>query len=261
MHRNAARAVLLLFVNRSAASGDVQRYTATTATAFMISKRWFTTFATLALTLGVCRVAHANSLSPYVYFWPGIVSITLVYAFPASLLAAFIERPFLTAAGIKRRPLVLSLRANFVSTIVGILLIPIGYPALYTVGPLWCLAAFGVSCSVELFYLRRYSHQSFTSGWAVAGNCVSSAVLMLLPPIAIAIRQNNFQLAWSLEPHQTWMAWSSLGVSVALFLASFALPVVTKTAAVSTESDTLASTSSEVEAERESIKMETETAV
>ena len=227
----------------------------------MIAKRWFTAFAVLAITLGVCRVAHANSLSPYVYFWPGIISITLVYAFPASLLAAFIERPFLTAAGIKRRPLVLSLRANFLSTIAGILLIPIGYPALYTIGPLWCIAAFGVSCAVEIFYLRRFSHQSFTWGWAAGGNALSSAALMILPPIAIAIRQNNYQLAWSLEPHQAWMAWSALGVSVALFLASFTWPVVAKTETMSTDSDISASTSSDVVAETEPIQIETETAV
>ena len=194
-------------------------------------------------------------------FWPGIISITLVYAFPASLLAAFIERPFLTAAGIKCRPLVLSLRVNFVSTIAGILLIPIGYPALYTIGPLWCLVAFGVSCVVEIFCLRRFSHQSFTWGWAVAGNAVSSAVLMILPPIAIAIRQNNNQLAWSLEPHETWMGLSSLGVSLALFLASFAFPVAAKNEAVSTNSDTRTSTSGDVESDGEPIEMETETAI
>lgn len=224
----------------------------------MISKHWFTTFATLVLTLGLCRVAYANSLSPYVYFWPGIISITLVYAFPASLLAAFIERPFLTVAGIKLRPFVLSLQANFVSTIVGILLIPIGYPALSMIGPLWCIAAFGISCMVEIFYLRRYSYQTFSSGWAVAGNAVSSAVLMILPLIAIVIKQNNYQLALSLEPHERWMALSAFGVSVALFLLSFALPVVAQAAAESTETADPASTSSVVKDERNSSRMETD---
>ncbi len=232
--------------------------TATAVSTFMIAKRWSTASAALAITLGVSRVAHANGISPYVYFWPGIISITLVYAFPASLLAAFIERPFLTAAGIKRRPLVLSLRANFVSTIVGILLIPIGYPALYTIGPLWCLAAFGVSCLVEVFYLRRFSRQSFTWGWAVVGNTVSGAVLMILPPTAIAIRQNNYQLASSLEPHEGWMALSSLGVSVALFLASFVIPVAAKNEAAD---DTRTSTPGERKSEGEPMDMETETAV
>jgi hypothetical protein len=202
----------------------------------MIPTRWFTAFAALAITLGFCSVAHANTIAPYVYFWPGIISVMLVYAFPASLLAAFIERPFLTAAGIKRRPLVLSLRANFVS-IVGILLIPIGLPALYTIGPFWCLVAFSVSCIVEIFYLRRFSHQLVTWGWVVAGNVISSAALMTLPPIAFAIKQYNYQLASSIEPHQVWMTLSSIGVSVFLFLASFAMRVVAKPETVSIDSN------------------------
>lgn len=227
----------------------------------MSARRRFTTFTALALAIDVCRVAHANSLSPYVYFWPGIISITLVYAFPASLLAAFLERPFLTAAGIKRRPLVLSLRANFLSTIVGILLIPIGYPALYAIGPLWCIAAFGVSCAVEILYLRRFAQQSFTWGWAVAGNAISSAVLMILPPIAIAIRQNNYQLAWSLEPHQVWLSWWSLGVSVALFLVSFACPVAPEPESAATDSDITASTTFELDADKAPIETDAESAI
>ncbi|MBW3540082.1 MAG: hypothetical protein KY476_07425 [Planctomycetes bacterium] len=227
----------------------------------MIARHSLIALSAFAITLCVCRVAHANSLSPYVYFWPGIVSITLVYAFPASLLAAFLERPFLTAAGIKRRPLVLSLRANFLSTIAGILLIPIGDPALYTIGPLWCIVAFGVSCAVEIFYLRRFSHQSFTWGRVAGGNAVSSAVLMILPPIAIAIRQSNYRLAWSLEPHQAWLAWSSLAVSVALFLASFAWPSVAKSETAPIDSDIPGSTATELEADSVPSEMETETTV
>ncbi len=175
-----------------------------------------------------CRVAHANSLSPYVYFWPGVVSLTLVYAFPASLLVAFIERPFLAAAGIRRRPLVLSLRANFLSTIAGILLIPIGYPALYTIGPLWSVIAFAVSCTIEVSYLRRRSEQAFSRGWVIGGNAVSSAILLLLPLIAIAIEQNNRQWAWFLESHMLWLNMLAVGISVAVFLGSFALPVAAK---------------------------------
>lgn len=169
--------------------------------------------------------AHANSLSPYVYFWPGVVSITLVYAFPASLLASFLERPFLTAAGIRHRPLVLSLRANFLSTVVGILLVPIGYPALYMLGPLWCVIAFFVSCLVEFRYLRSKVEQAIAWGWVVGGNAVSSVVLMVLPPIAILIKQNHEQWARTLEPHEGWLHATSALVSVAAFLISFAWPM------------------------------------
>ncbi len=188
-------------------------------------KRCLSTIGAVTMMFGFYRVAHANSISPYVYFWPGIISIAVMYAFPASLLAAFIERPFLTYAGIRRRPLVLSLRANFVSTIVGIVLIPIGYPALYVLGPVWCLAAFCISCFVEISYHRRFSHQSFTWSWAIGGNAASSLTLMLLPVVAIAIAHNQYALASSLEPHQTWLILTSLGTSVIVFLVSFAVPI------------------------------------
>ncbi|MHB1037468.1 MAG: hypothetical protein ACYC35_18825 [Pirellulales bacterium] len=184
----------------------------------------FTAIMFVVVAFGVCGVAHANSIAPYVWFWPGIVSITLVYAFPASVLAAFLERPFLTAAGLNRRALVLSLRANFVSAVVGILLVPVGYPALYAIGPLWCLAAFGVSCAVELAYLRRFFPR-LAWGWVVGGNAVSSIVLMALPPITLAIKEHYARLAWSLEPHETWLNCVCLVGSLALFLTSFACPV------------------------------------
>ena len=224
----------------------------------MTLRRWFTAFVTAGATLGMCRIAYANSISPYVWFWPGVVSITLIYAFPASLLAAFVERPFLTAGGIKHRPLVLSLRANFLSTLVGLLLIPIGWPALYTIGPLWCVVAFGVSCAVEVFYLRRFSHQAFRWGWAVGANVVSSIILIMLPPVALTIKQNYYRLAWSLEPHEMWLTWSSLAVSITAFVASFALPVRREAIEPSPDSDDMAApTLDKVEAEDASVEIET----
>lgn len=224
----------------------------------MVAKRFVVTFLAFAVTVGICRVAHANSVSPFVYFWPGIISLGLTYAFPASLLAAFIERPFLTAAGIERRVLVLSLRANFVSTIVGILLVPIGYPALYTIGPLWCIAAFGVSCVVEILCLRRFGRQSFAWRWVVGGNAISSVVLMMLPPIALATWHISYRFARSFEMHEMWLAWSSFGVSIILFLASFMLPIAAS--APLTDSESPVTTSSEKDSESDCLEIEAETA-
>jgi hypothetical protein len=188
-----------------------------------MNQHLFRAIVFLAAILGVCGVARADSISPYVFFWPGVISIMLVYAFPASVLAAFLERPFLTAAGINHRALILSLRANFLSAVVGILLIPVGFFAIFAfqIGLLWCLFSFAVSCTVEIAYLRRFPDR-LAWGWVIAGNAFSSVVLMLLPPIAMVIKQNYYRLAWSLEPHETWLKWASLASSLALFLISFA---------------------------------------
>lgn len=190
----------------------------------MKAARWLAVCVTVAVVMGVCRVAHANSISPYVWFWPGVVSIYLPYAFPASLLAAFVERPFLTAGGIDRRSLVISLRANFLSAVIGLLLFPIGEPALYLTGPLWCLMAFGISCVVEIRYVRRFS-EGFRWGWAIGGNTASSLLLMIIPPFTLVLKQSYPALAWSLEPYEMSMVWGSLGLSIGVFLLSFACPV------------------------------------
>jgi hypothetical protein len=162
---------------------------------------------------------YADVIAPFVWFWPGIVSISFVYAFPASLLAAFVERPFLSLAGVNQRPLMLSLRANFVSAIVGILLSPIGNTVFYTYGILWCLIAFAISCLVEIYYLRFF----FRVGvwWIILGNAISSGLLMATPPIALVLEQNHHPMARALEPHETWMNITAVCVSLVVFLASF----------------------------------------
>jgi hypothetical protein len=223
----------------------------------MTRKHWFTTFAALAVTLGVCRIASANMVSPYVYFWPGFISFSIAFAFPASVLAAFIERPFLTAAGVKRRTLVFSMRANFLSTIAGILIVPIGYHVFFAIGPIWSVMAVGASCFIEISYLRGFSRQSCTLGWAVAGNIVSSVVLIAIPHLAVEIRDNYRHLARALAEQEAWLGWAALGVSIALFLASFAWRVKI----APTNPDIPASARPDEDAENTQIDLEPETDV
>jgi hypothetical protein len=183
--------------------------------------------AALLGALGVCRLAQANTISPYVYYWPGIVSVMPVYAFPASLLAAFLERPFLTAAGVARRPLVLSLRANFFSTIVGVLFVPLADVLLYVIGPLWCVVAFGISisCVVEISYLRGFAQGDCRRWILVAGNAASSGTLMVLSVVTASIGDAHRHWARSLESHHDWLMWCSLGASLAVFLGGLFWPV------------------------------------
>ena len=183
----------------------------------MTRKHSQTAWFFLLAVLGLCDIAQANSISPYVYFWPGVISITVIYAFPASVLAALLERPFLTIAGIKNRTLVWSLRANFYSTLVGLLLIPLGSQALYTIGVLWCVIAFGVSCLTEVTYLRLRAHQQFAWRWVVGGNAVSSLVLMVVPPFVLWIKQHNQHLVELVGQHQTWFGGLACVLSVLVF--------------------------------------------
>jgi hypothetical protein len=184
------------------------------------------TCATLLLgiiTFGLCSTANANSTSPLVYYYPG-AAIMPLYAFTASLLAAFIERPFLTAAGVRYRALTYSLRANFFSTLVGILISPVGLIALYVVGPLAFILTFLVSSCVKIFYLRRHSHQRFDRSWVVGGNALSSAMLVFIPAISSAIELHWHRLTVFINAHLGLLTWALFLGSLAVFVASFLRP-------------------------------------
>jgi fucose 4-O-acetylase-like acetyltransferase len=183
----------------------------------MAVRRWFMSFLATSIVLGASGVAYADAISPYAFFWSGVGTINPILAFPASLLAAFVERPFLTAAGLEGRALVLSLRANFLSAIVGIVLIPVAIPALYVLGPFWYLAAFVTSVVVEGEYLRRFDARL---GLPVA--FVSSVLLLGIEPAATVIDANYEAADQLMAPHGLWLTCVSLVVSLAVFLSSFA---------------------------------------
>jgi hypothetical protein len=109
--------------------------------------------------------------------------------------------------------------------IVGILLIPVGEPALYNIGPLWCIIAFTISCVVEILYLRRFS-RGLAKRWIVAGNAVSNGLLMALPPIAVSLEANHNPLARFAKLDEAWWLGAAAALaSLACFLGSFAFRV------------------------------------
>ena len=187
-------------------------------------RRWLIAFLSIGVALAVPRVAYANAISPYVLRWAGVGSINPLWAFPASLLAAFVERPFLTFAGLKYRTLVLSLRANFLSTVVGIALIPLAIPLLFIIGPLWYVAAFALSCTVEFLYLRRFDRDLDLS-LTIAANLGSSLPLLGIAPAATVIADPLGGLASALSPHLLWLNCMALALSLTVFLSSFAFKV------------------------------------
>ena len=174
------------------------------------------------LVLGSCKSAWANSISPYAFFLPGLSWLSPVYAFPISLLAAFLERPFLSRAGIRHRPLVLSLRANLVSTLAGFLVLPVGLCVIAWLGTVWCVAAVLISCAVEIWFLQRFSGQPFRPRWIVWGNVVSSLVVIALPPVAAALRESYPQLHYLMQPYRESLYWFALVTSLLVFGGSFA---------------------------------------
>ncbi len=176
--------------------------------------------------LEVAPAAFANSIAPTAYFMPGMIPWMFGMAVPASVLAAFLERPFLSWAGVKHHVLWYSLQANLVSLVIGYITMPVGIYAIYTIGPLWSIIAVAMSVISEGWYYRWRCDEATSVRWGpiVAANVFSSFVLVCLPGITLMIKEASPTLEMNLAPHQDALLWGSVGGSGVLFVASFFVP-------------------------------------
>src|SRR6266511_900444 len=136
--------------------------------------------------LTITHSVFANSIAPTAYFWPGLLPLSVGLALPASVLAAFLERPSVTRAGVREHSLRYSLQANFISLVIGYVTLPVGIYAIYTIGPLWSLIAVGISVVTEGWYYQWASKNAgLRWGWVVWGNLFSSVLLLLIPYLTL----------------------------------------------------------------------------
>jgi hypothetical protein len=180
-----------------------------------------------ALLLALAQPAWADSIAPTAYFWPGVLPLTLGLALPASVLAAVLERPFVSRAGVREYALWYSLQANLLSLVIGYLTLPVGIPALFTIGPLWSLIAVTLSVVSEGWYYQRWVIRDagrLRWRWVIWGNLFSSVVLLLLPYVALEIKLAKPALVVVLDPYQGALFWGSVAASVLVFALSFLLP-------------------------------------
>ena len=165
----------------------------------------------------------ANTISPTLVTIPGFGLIGLHVAFTLSILAAFIERPFVSEAGISRFALCASLRANFFSTLVGLLCTPVAFLVL-AVPPLilvWWPLAIWLSYRVEY---RCYDKAFLTGGVAprrapiVWGNVVSNVVFLII--LILTPAPSVWRLRWlhSLEP---WLTICTATACAAVYAGAF----------------------------------------
>jgi hypothetical protein len=142
------------------------------------------------------------------------------------VLAAFLERPFVSWAGVKEHTLWCSLQANLVSLVIGYITMPLGIYAICTIGPLWSIIAVAMSVISEGWYYRWRCGEGASVPWVpvVAANVFSSFVLVFLPGITLVIKEANLTLELNLAPFQDALLWGSVGGSGILFIASFFVP-------------------------------------
>jgi len=176
--------------------------------------------------LAAAPAVFANSIAPTAYFMPGVLPWMFGMAVPASVLAAFLERPFVNWAGVREHALWYSLQSNFVSLVIGYITMPVGIYAIYTIGPLWSIIAVAMSVISEGYYFRWQCAEGTNIRWLpiVAGNVFSSFVLVFLPGVTLLIKEGIPSLEMSLAPFQDALLWGSVGGCALLLVASFFVP-------------------------------------
>src|SRR5262249_41298362 len=99
----------------------------------MNTHRYSSRLLAALFVLALTSTALANSIAPTAYFSPGVLPLMLGMALPASVLAAVLERPFVSRAGVQEYAFWYSLQANLVSLVIGYLTLPLGVYAIYTI--------------------------------------------------------------------------------------------------------------------------------
>jgi hypothetical protein len=170
----------------------------------------------------------ANSIAADAGLIPGLAIFGPAMGLPLSVLAAFIERPFVTRSGFERNAIWFSLQANFVSLLIGyfatMVVIPLVMsPSVDLVGLVWPFLAVGISIATERLYLTmRLRHGVVPWAPITWGNIISALTCIAVMVIAATLRDAAPQLSADLREHETAMNVSVAVASLLLLVGSFA---------------------------------------
>ena len=160
----------------------------------------FTPIGSFVLLLIFARTVQANSISSSAYLFPGVHPMNPIFGGLGTILAAIIERPFLRQAGIESNTLRVSLRANFLSLVVGFLWMILGITLLSFVPLVYILLSIGISIGIEGGFIRSKAPSSRWS-FIVAGNILSAFVLVVISIGTDILRESYRGLPRRVEPH------------------------------------------------------------
>ena len=173
-------------------------------------------------------ITLANTITADMGLIPGLAFVGPAMGLPLSVMAAFIERPFYSLAGIRHKTIWYSLQANLVSLAVGFFATFIAaaltdamreYDALFEV---WPFLAVCVSIIVERIYLQRRNRSTRVAwSWTAAGNILSAAICVGLLFLIAEMRPALPQLRRTLAPFNAGLQGFALIASGGLFLLSF----------------------------------------
>jgi hypothetical protein len=173
-------------------------------------------------------VLLANSIAADAGLIPGLAIFGPAMGLPLSVLAAFIERPFVTRSGFERNAIWFSLQANFVSLLIGYIATMIVIPLVMSpsgglIGLIWPFLAVGVSIATERFYLTmRLRHGSVPWAPLTWGNIISALTCIAVMVFAAVLRDAAPHLSADLREHETAMNVGVVIASLLLLVGSFA---------------------------------------
>jgi hypothetical protein len=180
----------------------------------------------LPLWCAVGSAAFANAGIPALV--TGTLPFSGLIALPATVLVAFVERPFVTAAGVKRHALWFSLQANLFSLLLGYGILFLALDTISRNMGYWILIAIGLSIVAEAFYYQLVAADADRpiNWWMIAfGNMASNLALFFVEALAATGRYAPLVAWWERGGWYQRFAWTVAGASAAVFLASFLIPV------------------------------------
>jgi hypothetical protein len=177
----------------------------------------------------------ANAAGPYVGFGLGDdLRLSIPYSMALTLLAAFLERPFITVAGLPRGALVGSIRANVVSWGLGLAiafgLMLIDDRLAYELFPVLLFASVPASILVEGWMIgRMVNKQDGAFRWLpiVLGNLYSAGVLILITFVGsqLSARMEFSLLVAFLRSCDVEMQLATGVACLSAFIVAFAIPL------------------------------------
>lgn len=184
----------------------------------------------LATILIPATPVFANSLANWVLVWPGIVSIDPIFGLLPTVLVSFIERPFVSRAGVEVLPLIRSIRANLLSFLAGIPVAAFVYSVNSWQGTVvLTLVSVATSIAVEIAYLEfvlKNESQHLRWRWIILGNIVSSSVLIGIALTILTLQQNYPALCIKIAPYQGVLTCAHLAISFSAVVAAIVGPTI-----------------------------------
>lgn len=170
----------------------------------------------------------ANSIAADAGLIPGLAIFGPAMGLPLSVLAAFLERPFVSRSGFERNAIWFSLQANFVSLLIGYFATMIVIPLVMSpsgglVGLVWPFLAIGISISTERLYLAmRLRHGVVPWAPMIWGNIISALTCIAVMVITATLRDAAPRLSANLRELETAMTAGVAIASLLLLVGSFA---------------------------------------